>query len=275
MGRGPKLRRFSQLQQWLKLLAVALGAGLLAIWSHPSATAEGEFASGVDQQIIQALPLQPHPLPPSLVRLANPDNPHSPDEQGDYFAQVKPTEVGYLLWNQFPVKVYLEPTASPSQSYNRAWRQAVTQVVNEWSLYLPLQIIQGPHQADITILQSSPKVQAGRVRSAETRYELFVTPEGTLGHRCTVFIRPRQTTKYTQASVRHELGHALGIWGHSAQETDALYFSQVRNPPAISARDVNTLKRVYRQPTRLGWQVPLDLQQAGLDFNQNLNQNAR
>jgi predicted Zn-dependent protease len=31
------------------------------------------------------------------------------------------------------------------------------------------------------------------------------------------------------------------------------YFSQVRNPPPISPRDVNTLKRIYQQPTSLGW----------------------
>ncbi|MFN4955672.1 MAG: peptidase, partial [Aphanizomenon sp.] len=34
-----------------------------------------------------------------------------------------------------------------------------------------------------------------------------------------------------------------------------MYFSQVRNPPFISVRDVNTLKRVYEQPTGLGWSV--------------------
>ena len=54
----------------------------------------------------------------------------------------------------------------------------------------------------------------------------------------------------------HEIGHALGIWGHSPEVTDALYFAQVRQPPLISARDVNTRKRVYAQPTRLGWAVP-------------------
>ncbi|XTZ12993.1 MAG: peptidase, partial [cyanobacterium endosymbiont of Rhopalodia inflata] len=39
-------------------------------------------------------------------------------------------------------------------------------------------------------------------------------------------------------------------------ETDALYFSQVRSLSPISVRDVNTLKKIYQQPTRLGWKLP-------------------
>ncbi len=30
-------------------------------------------------------------------------------------------------------------------------------------------------------------------------------------------------------------------------------FGEVRNPAQVSARDINTLKRIYEQPTRLGW----------------------
>jgi hypothetical protein len=37
-----------------------------------------------------------------------------------------------------------------------------------------------------------------------------------------------------------------------------MYFAQVRTPPVISARDINTLKRVYQQPTQLGWPIPGD-----------------
>jgi predicted Zn-dependent protease len=68
-------------------------------------------------------------------------------------------------------------------------------------------------------------------------------------------LSPSQTGNYVVAAARHELGHALGIWGHSPLQTDALYFSQVRNPPTISSSDVNTLKRVYQQPTSLGWSL--------------------
>jgi predicted Zn-dependent protease len=72
----------------------------------------------------------------------------------------------------------------------------------------------------------------------------------------TIQLSPDQSDRYTLATARHELGHALGIWGHSPLETDAMYFSQVRDSPEISIRDVNTLKHIYEQPTRLGWPLP-------------------
>ncbi|HIK29250.1 MAG: peptidase [Oscillatoriaceae bacterium SKW80] len=204
----------------------------------------------------QLPPLQVHPLPPSLRQWQDSSN------SGDYFSEVKPVKVGSLVWSRFPIVVYVEMSDS-SERRAVAWRKAVLQAVKEWHVYLPIELSEHPETADITIWRRNPPRQRlrdgklARARSGETRYELYVsqTPEKPplLLHRCTISISPNQTELYITASARHELGHALGIWGHSRLETDALYFSQVRNPPRISPRDVNTLKRVYQQPTRLGW----------------------
>lgn len=190
--------------------------------------------------------------------------------QGDYFDQIQKTQPDYLIWSQFPVKVYVQPieeseAANPARA--QAWVKAVTQAVQEWTVYLPLQIIEQVQDADIVVrrsflpMRTTPGKPFGpqRIRAAETRYELYDQPiaDGStlLAHRCTVVVQPNQAESYVLASARHELGHALGIWGHSSLQTDALYFSQVRNPPLISPRDVNTLKRIYEQPTRLGWAI--------------------
>jgi predicted Zn-dependent protease len=225
---------------------------------------------------------RPHPLPDSLARWTD------PGQAGDYFDQVKPVGVGYLVWSEFPVKVYIQPVTSaenrqPFTARQAAvWENAVEQAVQEWNRYLPLQRVEQPEGADIAVWRTPPplRVERGdrsdslsiRARSAETQFELYLKPLSSnskapgqdnkaasasplLAHRFTILLRPDQAPVYLQAAARHELGHALGIWGHSSSQADALYFSQVRNPPPISARDVNTLRRIYQQPTRLGWQV--------------------
>ncbi|MEB3219129.1 MAG: peptidase [Nostocales cyanobacterium 94392] len=200
-----------------------------------------------------SLPRQkPHNLPSTLIEWKDDTN------SGDYFNEIKPTKYGYLIWSQFPIKVYLEtPTANNTQQ-SQEWVNTVSQTVQEWNNYLPLTIVENPEAADITIVRKSPPLkftngnQFPRARSAETRYKIF-TKDNILYHDFIILLSPSQTGKYLSAAARHELGHALGIWGHSKDKGDALYFSQVSNPPLISPRDVNTLKKIYQQPTSLGW----------------------
>ncbi|WP_248277729.1 peptidase [Brasilonema sp. UFV-L1] len=233
------------LQRFIVSLALAIGTGLLIILTS--------FQSSAIFVTSSSSPLKPHPLPPTLTKWQ--DNTNS----GDYFSQVNPTQVGYLVWSQFPVRVYVERPEAINSKQAEQWVNTVLQAVQEWSVYLPLAIAQQPKEADITIvrktppLQTSPNSKRPRARSAQTTYELYVSKNNLLSHRFTMLLSPSQTGQYLLAATRHELGHALGIWGHSPLPTDALYFSQVRNSPSISPRDVNTLKRVYEQPTSLGW----------------------
>jgi predicted Zn-dependent protease len=221
-------------------------------------------SSPSSQRPPETLPLPAvHPLPTTLAAWQD------VDELGDYFSAIQPTPIGYLVWSQFPVRVYVEPALpNPTadgegiKERSQQWVEAVTAAVQEWSVYLPLQLVGNQAAADITIWRRLPPLlregnRPPRARSAETRYELYSYPldqsSKRLSHRMTILLRPDQTSAYTRAAARHELGHALGIWGHSPVQTDALYFSQVRTPPSISNRDINTLKRIYEQPTRLGF----------------------
>lgn len=233
-------------------------------------------AALIARQTAQSLPILAEVVlpPPQVHPLPAPLNDWHADEQDDYFDAVQPTSVGYLVWSQFPVQVYIQP---PEQSdptgRSLSWYEAVYRALQEWTVYLPLELASTAETANITIWRSAPPLQPlapatspdqsalerlPRARAAETHYEIEIHRSGqtaTLSHRFTIHLSPNQTESYTQATARHEIGHALGIWGHSPLQTDALYFSQVRNSPPISQRDVNTLKRIYEQPTRLGWQL--------------------
>jgi predicted Zn-dependent protease len=254
---------FTQLQ------AVKAHNGLLAWGKHNFQLPTPDALVVAAESSLSSLPTpQTHPLPTPLAQWQDTTG------TGDYFSEVKLTPVGYLVWSQFPVKVYVEqPTdskESPSSLQRfQNWVDAVLQAVQEWSVYLPLEVVAQPAGADISILRSRPPLEASlnretgklnlpRARSAQTRYEFYLrsavdAPEEVLSHRFTIQLSPDQTLEYTIATARHELGHALGIWGHSPLESDTMYFSQVRNSPQISARDINTLKRIYEQPTPLGW----------------------
>ena len=123
---------------------------------------------------------QIHPLPVTLNQWQDLTN------SGDYFEQVKLTEVGYLVWSQFPVKVYIETTQL------RASLQAIA-AVQEWNIYLPLQIVEKPETSDIRIVFKTLPLgttNSLRARSALTRYELYTDRVSAsiplLAHRCTI-----------------------------------------------------------------------------------------
>lgn len=193
---------------------------------------------------------QPHPMPQSLAQW---DEKAAP---GDYFDQVRPVPVGALIWSRLPIKVYIEPLPPATLLKPEIWQQTMNRAIQDWQPYLPLTLTSDPAMADIQLSANAPRSKSGaRARSAETRYALYVSDRNILSHRVTISIRPSQTQTYLAAAARHELGHALGIWGHSQDPQDVMYFAQVKSPPPISARDVNTLKRLYQQPTQLGWPV--------------------
>ena len=210
--------------------------------------------------------LQSHPLPVSLAQWENTDT------QGDYFTSIKTAPVGYLVWSQFPIKIYVEqPTDKLDDSANSArfqqWITEVQKAIAQWQPYLPLQQVTQPELADITIFRLSVDRTAKlnpetglydipRAITAQTTYQFYIEEStNILAHKMTIKISPDLSQVATLAAARHELGHSLGIWGHSDRTSDALYFSQVRNTPQISPRDINTLKKIYQQPTRLGWKI--------------------
>lgn len=212
-------------------------------------------------------PLQVHPLPSFL------ENWHDSENQGDYFSFVEQTRIGSLIWSEFPIKVYWDQPSNPndnSASTRRfeQWVEGVEVAIAQWNNYLPIVQVQQEEQADIIIKRDNPplgakvnpetgKLEIPRARAAQTRYQFYLREDNlpVLSHRMIIEISPNLSQESILAATLHELGHALGIWGHSPVETDVLYFSQVRHPPPISVRDINTLKKVYQQPTRLGWKI--------------------
>lgn len=240
--------------QWQRLTVLAIAILLIIV-----------FNSSVGSQPDSELP-EPrvHPLPQFLKDWQEPSN------SGNYFKQIEATPLGYLVWTQFPVKVYVESTNAENSAASKRfqqWTATVRQAIAEWNTHVPLLEVKQPDTADIVVWRSQPEREVKldpdtglydipRAVTAQTNFKFYLTEESmAIALRMTVRVSPNYVGESLLATVRHELGHALGIWGHSPEATDALYFSQVSDPPPISPRDINTLKKIYQQPTRLGWKI--------------------
>ena len=241
-----------------KFVVLAIASCLIIFILGIITLTKAEYASDLPKSQI-------HALPESLTSL--PDT----ADRDDYFDQIESTPLGYLVWSQFPLKIYIQQpdkfSNSAADRRYQEWVAAVRKAIAEWNIYLPLQEISQLEQADITVLRSQPQREAKlnpdtglydipRAVTAETTYEFYIQQNpAIIAHKMKVEISPSYAGISLLATIRHELGHALGIWGHSENEHDALYFSQVKDPPKISPRDINTLKKIYQQPTKLGWKI--------------------
>jgi predicted Zn-dependent protease len=251
-----KFWRKQKLHLWLWVIPISLGLIYL------NSVRGNELESSLP-------PLKTHPLPNQLQDWT------IKEESGDYFWAIESHLVGYFIFSQFPVKVYLDRPTYPidrsnfSQLRFQQWLEAVRVAIADWHEYFPIVEVNRAEEADIIIKREHPPINAQinpetglydlpRARSAQTSYQFYVSEDRPplLLHRMSINISPAQNNDYIVAATRHELGHALGIWGHSDQKNDVMYFSQVRNSPPISPRDINTLKKIYQQPTRLGWSLP-------------------
>lgn len=210
-------------------------------------------------------PLKIHPLPISLQKWEG-------ETQDNYFQEIQPHLAGYLIWSNFPIKVYVQTphdNLSPAGlTQFQQWQKAVRISIESWNPYLPLIEIENSEEADILIYRRHPqfKVEINpetglynlpRAKAATTTVKFYLkqTPSVQLRHTMSIEINPHQTFDYLVTNITHELGHALGIWGHSPNTYDVMYHSHSQEIPVISSQDINTLKKIYQQPTRLGWNI--------------------
>lgn len=207
-------------------------------------------------------PFKNYPLPETLKELPW-------ETEDDYFNELDSHPAGALIWRSFPVKVYIsQPDPDLSSSGLKAftqWQEAAKKAIALWHPYMNMIQVDNQEEAEIMILRQPPKIKAEinretglynlpRNPAATTRVQFYLTPDNPpqLKHKMAIEVSPHQTFEYLISNISHEMGHALGIWGHSNNEQDIMYYSHTREIPQISPRDINTLKKVYQQPTRLG-----------------------
>lgn len=201
-------------------------------------------------QLQQILPTLPDTMQPSR---------YVPDA-GDYYWEVA-GEAEESLWKTFPVKVDL------GSAPQIKWIQGARDAFNIWKAMFPLQLVIHPEEADIRVSWiTDPRTFGAAGEDWEHPSWEVVSGEVKERRICIISVdlsMRNWTRDEMRAILLHELGHALGIKGHSDSKKDIMYWQMqdkvrqiyVPNVPfplfwrslvkQPSPRDMNTLIRLY------------------------------
>jgi tetratricopeptide (TPR) repeat protein len=200
-------------------------------------------------QILESLPPLPAAMQPSRYVPA----------AGDYYWLVSHDSEGEE-WRRLPVKVFL------GSAPEIKWQQGAREAYNIWSEVFPLELVALPQNADVRMGWEEAVLEKEHVGEEIEWVQIRRVGGELTGRRIAVIVidvRRPWTKDEMRAIVLHELGHALGIRGHSDSPKDIMYaqmqekFRQlpvpVINYPLYwrslvkqpSQRDVNTLVRLY------------------------------
>lgn len=186
----------------------------------------------------------------------------------DYFPTL--SNEGVIRWpkTMLPLKVYIEPGAD-IRNYRDTFRQAIITSFNDWikasGYRLSWKLVPKKEDANIVCVWVSKKDELPLHKHRE---------QGVTDYGQTLVARTNEhwlqkvlitiSTTHIQSGralrnedvynvARHEVGHALGLTGHSTVKSDVMYPTMADKLTPISTRDAGTLNHLYAYYTTTPW----------------------
>lgn len=148
-------------------------------------------------------------------------------------------------WYKMPVKVWIEE--SP---YKQTAQKAFSEWQTESNYLVNFTYVSSPKQAQIKLYF------VDKINKALSDQNIGLTHLNYIGNmnlKATIQILQRtdsnQMRSYAQMYpvILHEIGHALGMSGHSQRNNDIMYENNYTNDTHLSNRDINTLRAIYKK----------------------------
>ena len=174
--------------------------------------------------------------------------------KSDYFAYT--TAGGTYKWSSShsPLKVYIG-SGIKAQGYKTEYQGIMTDAFNNWAIAsqdkLKFDFVAKPEGADIACVWTNDYSQVSSPAEGGEA-QVHSTQEG-IDHVKIVILTadPTPDSPLNQNQVRavclHEIGHSLGLLGHSPQPSDIMFCTMpaADSKIAISPRDVDTIRKLY------------------------------
>lgn len=179
-------------------------------------------------------------------------------ESGDYLAEA--TRSGIVRWpaSRMPIRVFIAD-ARAVPNFQPAWKSILMQSFNDWSVAsngkVKFQFVPTRDQTDIECtFVCDPTHDYGGLKTDAEAGEANMYMDATGIKQGTIKILTKSlsavlplTDNRMRVICLHEIGHALGLAGHTAKPDDIMFYSTSFKDEwrDLSGRDARTIQRLY------------------------------